>query len=409
MRKKAWVYICSIFAVTIFLVAIVLFETELDELSHHWWTFIFLTTAATLAQLFKAESPDHQLFHTTLVFLFAGLVLLPPIMFILLVAIPHIIEWAKERLTNSEHLRSWYLQPFNISTHIISGLFAHFLILNTHLHVVSISSQTALYSILAAVVYVALNHFLIGVALDVARGLSFRESGILEIDSLLTDLTMLLIGISVAVLWQINNLLIFPALMPLILIYRALLVPKLIRQTETDPKTGLYNASFFNESIEQELKRSERFNRPLTLIMCDLDFLRKINNTYGHLAGDAVLIHVAQILKNGVRGFDLVSRFGGEEFAILLPETTIEEAYPRIEDIRKAIEEAEIYSSTNSIPIKATMSFGIAEKNEISLTAKELIHRADLALYQAKECGRNLVKIYDSDLDPKKYSILENY
>jgi two-component system cell cycle response regulator len=129
--------------------------------------------------------------------------------------------------------------------------------------------------------------------------------------------------------------------------------------------------------------------------------LRNINNTYGHLAGDEVLIGVAKILKGLSREYDIVARFGGEEFSILLPETTPEEIYPKIQTMRMAIEKAQFHVQTSAKPIKVTMSFGISGR-QAELDGRGMIHNADLALYHAKLSGRNRVFIYSEDgfIDP---------
>jgi diguanylate cyclase (GGDEF)-like protein len=136
----------------------------------------------------------------------------------------------------------------------------------------------------------------------------------------------------VAILHQLNSWLIVTALTPLYLIYRALSVPKLKQQANTDSKTGLWNAEYFIHALDVELMRSTRYRRPLSVIMADIDLLRNINNTYGHLGGDAVLIGVAKILTEHFREYDIICRFGGEEFAILLPETSPGSAYSRVAD-----------------------------------------------------------------------------
>ena len=112
------------------------------------------------------------------------------------------------------------------------------------------------------------------------------------------------------------------------------------------------------QHLTKELDRANRFDRPLSIIMLDLDLLRNINNTYGHLAGDEVLIGIARILKQSVREYDVVARFGGEEFAIMLPETTIQQSFERAEIIRHAIEGIEFTIPTSVTPIKATISLG---------------------------------------------------
>ena len=146
--------------------------------------------------------------------------------------------------------------------------------------------------------------------------------------------------------------------------------------------------------------RANRFNRPLTVVLGDLDLLRNINNNYGHLAGDVVLCGIAEILQKKFRDYDIAVRFGGEEFAILLPETTTEQAFPRVEVIRETIESTSFIVSTSVTPIKVTISFGIAERNGYSQSPTDIIHNADVALYSAKMGGRNETRIYtDKGID----------
>ena len=130
--------------------------------------------------------------------------------------------------------------------------------------------------------------------------------------------------------------------------------------------------------------------------MADLDLLREVNNTYGHIAGDAVIKKVAQILLALARETDIVSRFGGEEFVVLMPDTTSGEAYVLAEAMRKAVEAAELTVSEDLTPIKVTMSFGIAECKEPGQQPIELVHNADLAMYEAKDIGRNQCCVFDT-------------
>ena len=162
-------------------------------------------------------------------------------------------------------------------------------------------------------------------------------------------------------------------------------------------KTGLFNHEYFKKHLANELARANRFDRPISVVLADLDLLRNINNTYGHLAGDEVLIGIANTLKQNVRDYDIVCRFGGEEFAILLPETSLSQAYERAELLRKSIEKLEFTIQTSVTPIHATMSFGVAHRENFSQTADEITHNADLALYHSKLSGRNRSFAYAND------------
>jgi len=202
---------------------------------------------------------------------------------------------------------------------------------------------------------------------------------------------MLSLGASLAIVWAYNPYALFLFLIPLYPFYKTLKIPALERKTEIDPKTSLFNHGYFMSQLKHELQRANRYDRPLAIIMADLDFLRNINNTYGHLAGDEVLKGIATILRSSVREYDVVARFGGEEFAILLPEATSEKAFERAEFIRKTIEANSFVIPTSVDPIKVTMSLGVATRDDFEQSGEEIIHNADTALYHSKVKGRNLV------------------
>jgi GGDEF domain-containing protein len=191
--------------------------------------------------------------------------------------------------------------------------------------------QTALALIFSMATFNLLNHLMVGVVIWFARGETFKKSGVFDFFPLMLDLSLLYFGASLSIVWNHNALALGLFLVPLYLIYSTLRVPALERKTEIDSKTGLFNHEYFKNQLNNELPRANRFDRPLCIVLADLDLLRNINNTYGHLAGDEVLIGVAKVLKASVRDYDVVCRFGGEEFAILLPETTLAQAYERAE------------------------------------------------------------------------------
>lgn len=159
----------------------------------------------------------------------------------------------------------------------------------------------------------------------------------------------------------------------------------------TDALTGLANRRAFDETAQMEIQRAQRYGTPLTLILADLDHFKAINDCYGHDAGDRVLQEFAHILVSSVRTVDLVGRWGGEEFAILMPGTDLQEAMQAAERMRRQVEQAEIQFATCSC--RFTASFGVAAFLSDMPTLDSLLGRADLALYRAKRHGRNRVEV----------------
>ncbi|MBI4788326.1 MAG: diguanylate cyclase [Chloroflexi bacterium] len=390
MSRRAWLYIVCVWLTGIAVSTYALLSFSLSQAD--LLTFGCLVILATLAQLYAARAPGHQSYHFTPVLIFAGVLVLSPLLVVLLVAIPHLVEWGKERWAKSARLRNWYLQPFNIATHILAAALAQWAFVAVAGNVTLIVSPRPLIAAVgASVIYLLLNHTLVGIAVLTARRVSLHDSGILNVENLLTDWILLLMGVTVAVLWAVHPLLILPALAPILLIYQALKVPQLKMEASTDSKTGLWNARHFGQLFGAEMQRAQRFSRPLALIMADLDLLRNVNNTYGHLAGDAVLAGVGKIIHSSLREYDTAGRFGGEEFTIALPETELEEARKIAERIRATVENTEFPAAPSSTPIHVTMSFGVACYPQDGVTPTDLIHQADIAVYQAKLQGRNRV------------------
>jgi diguanylate cyclase (GGDEF)-like protein/PAS domain S-box-containing protein len=167
---------------------------------------------------------------------------------------------------------------------------------------------------------------------------------------------------------------------------------ELREQALHDPLTGLYNRRYLNEALARELVRCRRENAPLSIIIADIDHFKKINDGHGHQAGDEVLVLVAALLKNQARGSDIACRYGGEEFLLVMPGSTLEFAHKRAEEIRqKCVALAIEKGGTN---LEVTLSFGIAGYPDHGQEADEVIIRADQALYQSKANGRNRVTVW---------------
>lgn len=164
------------------------------------------------------------------------------------------------------------------------------------------------------------------------------------------------------------------------------------RYASTDALTGLHNRGWLDDAFDREIKRSERDQLPLALIMIDVDNFKYYNDEYGHLAGDQVLITVADAIRKPLRPNDLVARFGGEEFAVLLPETTVDNAKIIAERLRERVSEADPGSLDEKELPKVTISLGIAGRQP-GYSLDMMIAAADVAMYHAKRNGRNRIEV----------------
>jgi diguanylate cyclase (GGDEF)-like protein len=387
LPRRAWPYFATIVAGAAIAAAALL--PRLEAASSHWHTFLVLAAGAAVAHAFVVHTPRNQVFHMGLVFTVAGALLLPPELLVLLCIVQHVSDWAKERYP-------WYIQLFNICNYTIAAL-AAWLVTRGLAQVLSAGNRELRLAVVgagAALAFVAVNHAVLARMLALARNHSLRESGLFSFDSLSTDVVLALLGAGVVIFWRLDSWALPLVLAPLLLIHRALAVPQLQAEARLDSKTGLFNSRHFGTELKMELARAIRFGRPLSVLMADLDLLRAINNEHGHLAGDAVLRGVADVLRSELREYDTASRFGGEEFAILLPETPPEQALEIAERICGAVAAPTFgHEAAEHEPVRATISIGLASFPGDAGTADELVHMADLALYRAKRDGRNRVSL----------------
>jgi len=171
---------------------------------------------------------------------------------------------------------------------------------------------------------------------------------------------------------------------------------KLQRQAVIDPLTEVYNRRYFSQALDTEFHRKQRYKDPLSLITFDLDHFKQVNDNYGHGVGDKVLIEVTKTVSRQLRATDVFARVGGEEFAILLPKTTFEEAKKVAEKLRQAVQELVVANDDG--PVKVTSTFGVVAMNEHIETEEHLQQIADRALYSGKQAGRNCVYCADQTL-----------
>ena len=171
---------------------------------------------------------------------------------------------------------------------------------------------------------------------------------------------------------------------------------RLRRVSQTDGLTGLDNRRYLEERLHEMFEHSLRLHEPLSVVMCDIDHFKSVNDTYGHLAGDAILRQFADLIKEQAREIDRVGRYGGEEFLIILPGTVLDAAVTFAERVRERIEAHEFAYEDERI--KRTVSCGVAAWPHPLISSRDqLIRSADDALYVAKERGRNRVVRFDSE------------
>lgn len=172
---------------------------------------------------------------------------------------------------------------------------------------------------------------------------------------------------------------------------------RLQEQTVRDPLTNIHNRRYFNEIIEREISRAERNKDCLSLIILDIDHFKTVNDTYGHLAGDDVLIKMANFLVDNVRKMDYVCRYGGEEFVIVMPGACAQDAFQRAETLRNGF--ATYVINIDKQRFNLSGSFGICTYPQLAQNVDQLISRADIALYVAKRSGRNQSVIWNSGIN----------
>lgn len=163
-------------------------------------------------------------------------------------------------------------------------------------------------------------------------------------------------------------------------------------QAIRDPLTGVFNRRYFSEALDQEVARAERDGSRFSLIILDVDHFKKFNDTYGHKCGDLVLQSLARFLQENTRRGDIVCRYGGEEFVILLPDTDLNPAYQRAEELRAQFDAMSV--AYESLYLRATFSAGVACYPVSAKTGEGALTAADQALYRSKEAGRNCVTLH---------------
>ncbi|MBI3974507.1 MAG: diguanylate cyclase [Chloroflexi bacterium] len=378
------------------------------ELPPHvaWLALGALAVCAAIAHLFPIRSAADGAtasYQVTNVFLIAGGVVLPPSLITALVVLA-LTPQAWLRRDRPGTVVRWL---FNVSQTVVAGQLAQAWVaaLDLH-HLGGVPDLVVLVG--AGAVFTIAQAMLVGVAIALQSRIPLYRVETLSPAALLADGLIAVLGVLVAGLWLTQPVLLLLLPPVLVLAHRLTRTAHLAQLAEVDPKTGLYNARYFERVLEDELAHSRRMDRPLTLMFADLDHFKRVNDQHGHDAGDQVLREIASVLTSQVRSGDVVARYGGEEFVLLFPGTEPDEGIALGERLRRAVEEHTV-ALGGAGTLQCTISIGIAGFPEHATDLATLIKQADTAMYRAKitrntialtEMAQAVPRLLHGDLQP---------
>jgi diguanylate cyclase (GGDEF)-like protein len=326
------------------------------------------------------------------VWTFAGALVLPPELAAAVAVVLHMHVWARTGRPRVPLYRS----VFSAATIVLACLGAAAVMGFLGAGPTPVATAGLLGTVLALLVYTTINTGLVAGAVamsapqpDLARVLGRWDDNVLE-------LATLSLGALTAVAIMVNPLLVLLALPPLLVLHRAVLVRHLEEAARIDGKTGLLNAAAWHAQAERALSRGGRPGDPRGVLVLDLDHFKAVNDTYGHLVGDQVLVAVAGALRAEVRDRDLVGRFGGEEFVVLLADGGSADLMAVAERIRRRVADLRVELPTPDGPLTVSglsVSVGGAVAPAEGADLRALLQIADAALYGAKRAGRNAVRM----------------
>jgi len=246
-----------------------------------------------------------------------------------------------------------------------------------------------------AILFSLVNTGIVAIAAHLAEPEASLAVILWDRESLLLDLTEICVGILVAITCALSPLLLLVALPPVILLQRSLMHQQLQAAARTDLKTGLLNAAAWQREADAEVNRALRAESQVAILLVDVDHFKRVNDSHGHLVGDEVLKSLAAELRQQVRDSDVVGRFGGEEFTVLLPRTEAKEAVRIAERLRRSAGMLNVFAAETRVSV--TISIGVSVLGRHGRDLFELLAAADVALYRAKDKGRNQVCLCGGD------------
>ncbi len=241
----------------------------------------------------------------------------------------------------------------------------------------------------SAVLGWAVNVFFLAVVIRFASPGTRGRDLVTDRDERVIDVGEICLGVAVTGCWLLTPFLVLAMLVPVILVQRSLTHAQLRAAARLDAKTGLLNAKAWQEEAEREISRAHRQHQPVAVVIADIDHFKRVNDVHGHLAGDVALMAVVTALRSGLRVYDQLGRFGGEEFTAVLPGAGSDEACAVAERLRRAVAAVPVLLADTTITV--SVSVGVAVLGEHGHDLTDLLTAADHALYQGKQAGRDRI------------------
>lgn len=296
---------------------------------------------------------------------------------------------------SKNHPKPFFGPDFNVSNILISGYIAKFvfewastLFSNTYF-------SSFLPLLLSSVIYIILEMVLLTTLLSIDMKKPWLKVDLLTLESIISETVLVFTGAIIGFIYRFDPLLLALMIVPLLMLYNLLIKINNANLVYYDEKTGIYNYRYYDEKIEQFFHVAKKQNIPMSVIFCDMDHLREVNNKYGHVVGDKALITIGSILKDIKSESIIPARFGGEEFVVLLIGYNKSQAYEIAEKIRIQVQKTAIMLDSGE-PINITISLGVSSYPEESNSVERLVVTADEALYLAKHRGKNKTVLYSN-------------
>lgn len=353
-----------------------------------WIGLAVLTVCAAFAHIFPIKSVlDGASLRLTNVFVVAGAAILPGSLLTLLPA----LAITPDTLMRRKSPGAWIRWTFNVSQTAIATQAAGIWVRWANGRSAG-SLQDLGVLFVAAVIFTVVQEVLVGFILSFNNRVPIHRAGIFTAPSMQGNALVGVLGVLVGALWLTNPVLLVLVLPLLVLAHRLTLRAHLAELAQVDAKTGLHNYRHFEQVFDDEMARSLRVGRPLAILFADIDLLRHVNNSHGHLAGDRVLLDVSNLMRDALRKGDLVARFGGEEFIVLLPGTDAEQATFLAERMRQAVA-GHVFMLNDGTKLHCTISVGVAVSPDDAMDLAGLIKQADIAMYRAKETRNSVARV----------------